>query len=487
MSEAESEDGEDPVWDPGWDPLIGFLDRPSPASERPVQKGFGPVNRPKRKSDEIQLNLLFEVCRNGNIREAQSLIFHSPYLLPYTDEYGFTALHHAQLSKNGEFYGHLLEMLNNPRAFVKKMVWYENAEALRCDGLCLHREKDPDRNDGGLVTVRKVSAGSRAAWSDVNKGDRLEGVFTEAMQSKKLRKIMEELVAVANGGIARGADSSFPVAIEFRGPALKDILNDGGTAALRNLQKQQKKQLQRQRLKEIEASTPNAAAGAKVVLIRPARGEESKDWPKKTANAHTHSTLLPTLLVREEPEKQNSPLAQSNPLAPIHEARAAAGRAAERVAAKRRSKSCVSLRHRRSPSDVETTQMSPGKKLRPSISLPSLVPADPAVGALEKAQPSNAEPVSPTWSKPHWLPENSKGSKVTPYVPRKMPHSEKPADATGVEKAVHPERGAVLAEASIVEKADASKASGAEASKADGDVCSTLSMNIDAEQHSFIF
>jgi len=298
------------------------------------------------------------------------------------------------------------------------MVWYENVEALQADGLVLHREVDPDRADGGLITVRKVTKGSLAAFHDVVPEDRIEDVFTEARITKKLRRIMEELVAVANAGMAREkiqfrghlvpiefCDDSFPIAIEFRGPALKEILKEG-TAALRNLQKMKQREIAKQKQREKEAAAENVDAGAKVVLVRQSRAWEPEHAPPKRKD-NTHSIVLPTLLVREN---QKDPPVFCHPLTPVYEARAAASRAAERVAVARRCKSVANLRSR---------SKEPGQKLCSSVSLPSLVPADPVLAALEKGAPSPKGPCSPTFSRRHWLPEPVKVSKAdTRKAPR---------------------------------------------------------------------
>jgi hypothetical protein len=340
-----------------------------------------------------------------------------------TDVYGFTALHHAQLSKNPAFYAQLLELFNNPRTFVKKMVWYESSEKLRADNLDLHREVDPDRADGGLVTVQQVSKGSLTAWADVVPGDRLEGVFTEAQSSKRLRKIMEELMSICNSSpiasatsknkeevkralLQRSAETCFPVAFEFRGPACREILADGSKAL-----HDARKHLARMQKLQAKAVGPD---GVKVVVAKkPQRAPETCfSKKKKSEDPHiAHATVLPTLLVREE----KKPKAFCHPLAPIIEARVAASRAAARVKeeinrrdSRQRSKSSANLVAR-------STDISPpaGRGIRPSVSLPALVPSD----EVAKSRHDSGSPSSPTWSRRHWLPESVQLSQA---VPRKI-------------------------------------------------------------------
>jgi hypothetical protein len=372
------------------------------------------------------------------------LIFHTPHLLPYTDQYGLTVLHHAQISRNAEFYADLLDLLNNPRTFVKKMVWYNDAAALRNDGLCLHREVDADRPDGGLVTVQQVTSGSLSSWADVAAGDRLEGVFTDALQEKRLRKIMEELVSVANGEVVGRAEPSFPLALEFRGPALREILAEG-TAALHNAQKQAARARRREQRAAAYTVAPD---GTKVVVPRkPGRAPDEVPWPKKKHGEHRHSTVLPTLLVTEQKQKEQ---ALYHPLAPILEARAASGRAAARVAAARRAKSvgCGAVPTK-------------GSQLQTSVSLPALVPSDMAEAEAAKASPK--QPSSPTWSRRHWLPENV--SLVHPRGPGKLPH------LTQVPALVQaPRRMAAVVEAKAATPAPIA-----------------LRVDTSTEQHSFIF
>jgi hypothetical protein len=298
MSDGDSRDGEfeEAVWDPGWDPLIGFLDRPSPKSMPPVQKSFGPINVPKRKSDQEKLRGLFEICRGGNIREARTALFHMPYLLEYTDKYGFTALHHAQLSRNAEFYAELLKLFNNPRTFQKKLVQYDGIEALRSDGLVLHRELDFDRPDGGLVTVQQVRPGSLAEWNGVVVGDHIKAIFTEALCEKSTKKIMQEMMSIISlDRIPGGAEANFPLAFDFRGPALREILAEG-MAALQNANKKPDARKQ----KKLEKRASIVGPGwEKVVKPQPQPGETQ---PPKSA--HPHDEVLPTLLVREKKRKK---------------------------------------------------------------------------------------------------------------------------------------------------------------------------------------
>jgi len=394
LPQAQAADVWRDVWDPGWDPLIGFLDRPSPKAKLAVEKTFGPVNRAKRHEDEEKLQELFAMCRTGNIREARTVVYHSPYLLQYTDEYGFTALHHAQLSKNGEFYAQLLELFNDPRCFVKKMVWYTSLEALRHDGLQLKRELDAERPDGGLVTVQQVTEGSLAAWSDVVAGDFLEGAFTEALCKQRLRKIMKDVVGIANGEMVRDAEAHFPVAFEFRGPACRDILAEG-IAALAGNPKQAARKRRKQQARE------EAAAGYSIVT-RPGPKPETCWGPKKANKAHPHSTVLPTLLVREQ--KQAAQV-WVHPLAPFHEAQAAASRAAARVAAVRS----------KSSGHYDVAREATGPPLRSSVSLPALAQND----MVEVVSPKVSS--SPTWSRRHWLPENVQVAQVPPRTIIRLP------------------------------------------------------------------
>jgi hypothetical protein len=276
--------------DAGWDPLIGFLDRPTRVPDSAVQAPFGSVNLPKRKSDEVKLKIFFEICRSGNLREARSFVFHEPHLLPYTDQHGFTALHHAQLSKNAEFYAGLLDLLQDPKNFLKKVVWYDSADALRRDGLRLHREADALRPQGGIITVQQVPKESLAARNDVKVGDRLEGLFSEALgKPKKLRKLLEEASAVASGKLSRGAEDSFPMGLEFRGPALREIIAEG-MAGLYNANKKSMRERCRKRFIQRKQLVPERKHGETF-------------WPKKGNSVDAHSAVVPTLLVSEQDAK----------------------------------------------------------------------------------------------------------------------------------------------------------------------------------------
>jgi len=417
---ASKKDDEEPVWDPGWDPLIGFLDRiPTDDNRlnRKAKSSFGPINMPKRKKDLIMWQALCEECNKGNIREARSLIFHNPELLPLTDQFGFTVLHYAQLSKNGEFYAHLLQLLHDPRSFVKKMVWYDTVDSLREDGLLLSRTPDYDSQFGERVTVQKVTKGSRAAFFEVAPGDRIEGVCSHALATKKAKKIYEEVVSIACGIEPEKAKSSFPLAIEFRGPALREILDEGDKAlrnAVKQMEKEQKRQAKKEKIAAAFANLPQPSEGAIKVFPKPPK-QAADLWPakKKKHDPSPHCSVLPTLLVREGGQQDGTPAPKViiHPLAPIYEARAAAGRAAERVAAARmpKAKSTSTLVPQRGHSDEGEPSM------KASVSLPALVQAEePEAQSSEQTGRKGADNMA--WSRPHWLP---KGSKVVKPAPRK--------------------------------------------------------------------
>lgn len=259
----------------------------------------------------------------------------------------------------------------------------------RCiDGLVLHQEPDPERADGGLVTVTDVKVGSLAAWGDVVAGDHLETIISDALCSKKLRKVLQRFLHIARDE----ADPTeaeelfprlFPVAFEFRGPACREILEEG-MAALHNAAHASRVRKQQQ--------AAAVATGKLVVVKRPVRAPETC-WPKRS-RSHHHAVVLPTLLVREG----KSP-SRHQPLAPIHEPHVAASRAAARVTALRRAKS-TEPRVVAREGQAADAEAPPQPQLRQSVSLPALVCSE------QQEQEAPKAPRDPTWSRRHWLPEN---------------------------------------------------------------------------------
>lgn len=81
--------------------------------------------------------------RRANWREVRALITHFPYLLPLTDASGFTALHHATLSRDPRFTKQLLELYHDPKHLMRKRVKYQNEEELRGDNLFLAYSEAP--------------------------------------------------------------------------------------------------------------------------------------------------------------------------------------------------------------------------------------------------------------------------------------------------------------------------------------------------------
>lgn len=239
-------------WDPGWDPLTGFLDRPAPegAPQDNRVESFGPVRQPKRKSDEMKLRELLNICRYGNIREVRAMVQHTPQLLTYTDKYGLTALHHAQMSRKAEFFSELLQIYHDPRFFERKFVKYSNVQELRDELLCLARPPEdpklarrPDAKSDppvasrgpakplpvvplppGPVVVQNLAKGSRACWEGVVPGDTLEGVYSENPRSRNFRKIAREVCDTTDG--AGRMEDCFPMSLEFRGPACRELLRE---------------------------------------------------------------------------------------------------------------------------------------------------------------------------------------------------------------------------------------------------------------------
>jgi hypothetical protein len=198
------------------------------------------VKRPKLRSDEAKLKELFICCRQANLREVRAIAFHYPYLLAMTDNHGFTALHHAEMSGNGEFMEKLLGLYNDPRAFVRKFVRYECEEDLRCDGLRLSgcrssvqsREgstpsstprQSQQSTDSDKILVRLVAPRSIASDAGVMPGDTLEGV--EGALVNGVHRVMvgpDEIVALLNDG--HRLEDGYPMTLEFSGAASAEIL-----------------------------------------------------------------------------------------------------------------------------------------------------------------------------------------------------------------------------------------------------------------------
>jgi len=196
----------------------------------------GCVKKPKLRWDEAKLKELFVVCREANWREVRAIGFHYPYLLSMTDDYGFTALHHGQMSGNAEFMEKLLEMYNDPRAYVRKFVKYEREEDLRLDGFQLvgrpsansdasprsQSRQSRQSNEPESVVVRLVAPNSAAAEAGVVPGDTLLSVQGDPVGMHRIRLTPDDISEVKLHG-ARLEDG-FPLVLEFYGPASAEIL-----------------------------------------------------------------------------------------------------------------------------------------------------------------------------------------------------------------------------------------------------------------------
>jgi len=202
----------------------------------------GCVKKPKLRSDEAKLKELFVCCRAANFREVRAIAFHFPYLLAMTDNYGFTALHHAEMSGDAEFMEKLLVLYNEPRASVRKFVRYECEEDLRCDGFRLnggrssmhsregstpnqshHSTPIQSARESACITVRLVAPNSIAAAAGVVPGDTLEAV--EGALVNGLHRVMvapDDISAAMNDG--QRLEDGYPMTLEFRGAASAEIL-----------------------------------------------------------------------------------------------------------------------------------------------------------------------------------------------------------------------------------------------------------------------
>jgi len=219
----------------------------------------GPVKKPKLRSDEVKLKELLLCCRMANFREVRALVTHYPYLLALTDDFGFTALHHAEMSGDGEFMAKLLELYSDPRTFTRKFVRYETEEDLKADGLevqgscsssssvstgggsngrggppsgrrppkpaAVRLEESSTRSDepvDNTVFVQLVAPKSIAAAAGVMPGDELvevECAFVNGMRHQgRPVDILEAVYGTAS--FAEG----FPCTLTFQGSACTEIL-----------------------------------------------------------------------------------------------------------------------------------------------------------------------------------------------------------------------------------------------------------------------
>mmetsp|Transcript_61175 Transcript_61175/g.108856 ORF Transcript_61175/g.108856 Transcript_61175/m.108856 type:complete len:421 (-) Transcript_61175:48-1310(-) len=370
-------------WDPGWDPITGFLDRPAPEGAPQVDRVecFGPVRFPKRKSDEMKLRELLNICRYGNIREARAIVQHTPQLLTFTDKYGLTALHHAQMSQKAEFFCNFLQLYHDPRFFERKFVRYENVQELREEFLCLEKppgDRPPDPAPAppapgrgpakpapvlplppGPIVLQNLAKGSRACWEGVVPGDTLEGIYSDNPRSRNFRKIAREVCDTVDG--AGKMEDCFPLSLEFRGPACRELLRECAKALSHVA-----------RGASAVSVPPGANIGKPIHVLKAqqSRGPRpaGQRGPRRLAPTEHGAGVLPTLLVREQ---QTRPMLPSitkranewwcHPMKPIIDARVASGRAAARVSVARAAAAQAAnakVEERRLPM-IETSQSAP--------------------------------------------------------------------------------------------------------------------------------
>eukprot|EP00747_Dinoflagellata_sp_TGD_P166695 gnl/TRDRNA2_/TRDRNA2_189892_c0_seq1.p1 gnl/TRDRNA2_/TRDRNA2_189892_c0~~gnl/TRDRNA2_/TRDRNA2_189892_c0_seq1.p1 ORF type:complete len:481 (+),score=43.76 gnl/TRDRNA2_/TRDRNA2_189892_c0_seq1:40-1482(+) len=208
-------------------------------------EAHGRVKKPKLAADEYRLNHLFANCRLANFREVKAIVTHFPYMLALTDSYGFSALHHAEMSADPEFVRKLLGLYHDPKTFTRKFVTYHTEEDLRDDALDLQRA---GRNRSDEVVVGQVGPHSLAAKSGVVAGDKLECINpdgdiassfdAQGQQDLPTPDDILEMVTPADGGAGGAAGSGgghgigFPLTLEFRGPACLEILGHDGWTPL---------------------------------------------------------------------------------------------------------------------------------------------------------------------------------------------------------------------------------------------------------------
>jgi len=212
----------------------------------------GCVKKPKLQADEAKLKDLCFFCRVANFREVRALVFHWPYLLALSDSYGFTALHHAQMSGDAEFMAQLLELYHDPRTFTRKFVRFESEEELRSEGLRLQygscsRSKAGSAvgskagssvrsADNESVVVEFVHPGRLCATAGIMPGDTVEGLESQPVrgrpqsQGQNEEVTIEDIFDVVMGD--RKLGSGFPLTLEFHGPACTEILGRNGWTPL---------------------------------------------------------------------------------------------------------------------------------------------------------------------------------------------------------------------------------------------------------------
>lgn len=197
------------------------------------------MKKPKLRSDEAKLKELFICCANANYREVRAIAFHFPWLLAMTDDHGFTALHHAEMSGDAEFMAKLLDLYADPRAHTRKFVTYECEEDMRLDGIRLQSRSSVESKDTShhsrhshvsrqslerdCVVVRLVDSNSKAAAEGVVPGDTLEGV--EGLRIHGLHRVVltpDDVSDVLNNG--HHIEDGYPLTLEFDGPASAEIL-----------------------------------------------------------------------------------------------------------------------------------------------------------------------------------------------------------------------------------------------------------------------
>jgi len=203
----------------------------------------GRVKKPKLESDLAKLKQLFVHCREANLREVRALVFHFPYLLTLTNDHGFTALHHAEMSGDAEFTAKLLELYHDPRCFTSKFVKFESEEELRLDGIRLHTSsgrllrssRSGHESSGGpeewVVVVRHVPDNSLTTSSGVVPGDILQAVNSRVLVDRQRQYMLapDDILEIINGRVVGGG---FPATLEFRGPACAEIVCADGWSPL---------------------------------------------------------------------------------------------------------------------------------------------------------------------------------------------------------------------------------------------------------------
>lgn len=188
----------------------------------------GRVRRPKLETDVRRLNDLLAYCRAGNFRETRALVAHYPFLLTFTDQYGMTALHHAEMSGDPRFVSQVLTFYRNPRSFVAKQLQYDTEEEMLADyagGFSIQREYSETL--GNVVVVKFVGEDTLAREAGIMVGDMLETLggasFLGMRHPPPVGEDILDALRVGSPG-----SFGFPVTLEFRGSACQEILTRAG-------------------------------------------------------------------------------------------------------------------------------------------------------------------------------------------------------------------------------------------------------------------